>query len=202
MYALAEVEWGTAFSEPARVAGLIILVLIFVGVALRKNRKIHPKWMVGCFILDFALVAYLEIERAAATGLTGSGTSTDTDLLPVQMAQDLFGATQSYHLWLIVHILLATASFVYYILLLVTGPKVLKGRDDLQPRHKKFAWQFLVIRVLVFATAIPVTAYSREKDKQEENAEQYLKVQSAYVENALTKQEMRALSTAHWRRHA
>ena len=51
-----------AITDGVSFAGLLLIV---VGLALRRDRKKHPPIMVLAFVLDVALVLYLELTRGA-----------------------------------------------------------------------------------------------------------------------------------------
>ena len=125
----------TFFSEPARVAGLIVFLSIFVGVSLRKKRRVHPPFMITCFVTDLALVLYLEFSRGAVETTVGRMTTE-----------------------LAIHVALATVSLMLYVFLIMTGRKVLKGDDSIKPRHFRLAIAFLFVRTAVLVTAIWASA--------------------------------------------
>lgn len=133
---MLEIDLNAFFSQPVRVIGLGVFVLIFIGVALRKNRKVHPPIMITCFLVDLALVLYLEFTRGAIKE------AADRVMEPMML----------------IHIIVATLSIGLYVALLITGTKVLRGAPEkLQRIHKRFAITFLVNRVAVLATAIMVS---------------------------------------------
>ena len=47
------------------IASTIVLILIVAGVLTRKTPRIHLRFMITAFVVDFALVLYIEATRHA-----------------------------------------------------------------------------------------------------------------------------------------
>jgi len=145
----------------ASIAGATILLGILIGIALKKNRKVHPKIMIGCFLADAALVAYLELARHAATGtLTGTGGMTNL---------------------LFIHIILATVNLALYICLIVSGAKILKGKEHLRARHRVFAGLLILIRISVMVTAIMVVQERKANEAAKASADTGTPAELPYI---------------------
>ncbi|MCA8938547.1 MAG: hypothetical protein KDB07_01960 [Planctomycetes bacterium] len=129
-------EWY--FSDFSRASSAAIMALIFVGLVLRRNRKLHPPIMLGCFGLDVALLLHIEFSRDAI--------ETSFDKI-----SPLLG----------VHIILALIMLAGYGFLTQTGFKILKTEDPataagLRKRHGIGAGIFVLTRIAVMVTAVMV----------------------------------------------
>lgn len=117
-----------AFAPTDMVATGIVLMLA-VGLAMRRNRKVHPPLMGLCFVLDLGLVLYLELTR----GAVNTAVTTDSRILTF-------------------HVAVAVATIVLYLVLVPSGYKLLKGGGN-RGLHRKAALAFVVCRVLTYLTA-------------------------------------------------
>ncbi len=121
------------------LANCAVFVLILVGTVLHHRRRFHVRTMLLCFVLDLALLAAVEFLRPesavkkAMSAATGDVTSGRTMLL--------------------IHIGFSIAMLVMWIVQLVVGGKVLKGRMELLPAHAKGAKAFLLVRLGNLVTA-------------------------------------------------
>ena len=111
----------------------LILVLIFVGVSLRKDRKIHVPIMITSFVLDMVSVVYLEMNR--------------------QVVHEAF--THLSERIMQIHLFFAVGTLLGYAVALYTGRKLLKGATIFWV-HRLNAVCFLFCRTGIFVTSFLV----------------------------------------------
>jgi hypothetical protein len=131
---------ATTYLNGANVTSFIITFVLIVGVFLSYNRKIHPPIMVGCFLADVGLVIWLEVTREAVETATGNMSAL-----------------------MVTHIALAMSMLVLYVLMLLSGLKLLRAPANsdslaIRRRHKFGAILFFVVRVAVLVTAMMVAS--------------------------------------------
>lgn len=115
---------------------LAIFLAIVVGTFMHHRRTFHVRMMVGCFVADVALLLAVELTRDAVAQ-AAEGVSTADWLL-------------------IVHISFSVAMLVLWGLQIVLGRRVLKGRMEVLPAHKRCARFFLFCRLGNLVTAFMV----------------------------------------------
>ena len=111
------------------------LILLMVGIALRRDRSKHPKIMVAAFVLDLGLVLYLELTRGAIDRAS-------------QLASQI----------LTIHVGFAVATLVFNVALLVTGYRIYSGKSAGLTTHRRLAWVFMICRIATFLTAFVIPA--------------------------------------------
>lgn len=119
---------GPVFRATDLFATLIVVALM-TGLALRRNRAVHPKIMGGCFLADLSLVVYLEATRGA-----------------VKLASRFDSQVLTFHVGV------AVATLVLYVLLIKSGRGILAGRGGL-PGHGKLAALFMLCRLATYLSA-------------------------------------------------
>ena len=113
----------------------IILSLLFFGAWLilkKKNRDLHVKTMLLAIVWDIILVLQIELSRGAIE--KASKVTSNPNILNI-------------------HVSLAVSAVVLYVLLIVTGKKVLKGNRDIIGLHRKLGLLALLMRTLTFVTS-------------------------------------------------
>ena len=113
----------------------IILSLLFFGAWLilkKKNRELHVKTMLLAIAWDIILVLQIELSRGAIE--KASKVTSNPNILNI-------------------HVSLAVSAVVLYVLLIVTGKKVLKGNRDIIGLHRKLGLLALLMRTLTFITS-------------------------------------------------
>ena len=113
----------------------IILSLLFFGAWLilkKKNRDLHVKTMLFAIVWDIILVLQIELSRGAIE--KASKVTSNPNILNI-------------------HVSLAVSAVVLYVLLIVTGKKVLKGNRDIIGLHRKLGLLALLMRTLTFVTS-------------------------------------------------
>lgn len=120
---------------PTDGVSFLVLVLLAVGLARRRDRRTHPWIMRVAFALDLGLVGFLELTRGA-----------------VERASEFASGLLAFH------VLVAVLALVTNVYLLYSGTKILAGEDQRQPRHRQVAWVFVVLRLTTFVTAFAIPA--------------------------------------------
>ncbi|MEC8624269.1 MAG: DUF420 domain-containing protein [Bdellovibrionota bacterium] len=113
----------------------IILSLLFFGtwvILKKKNRDLHVKTMLLAIVWDIILVLQIELSRGAIE--KASKVTSNTNILNI-------------------HVSLAVSAVVLYVLMILTGKKVLKGNRDILGLHKKLGLLTLLMRTLTFITS-------------------------------------------------
>lgn len=110
----------------------IIYALMIFGITKRKNRKIHVPVMSAVLILDVILILQIELGRSAVEKASKA------------LVNPLI---------LNIHVSFAVLSVVFYVLLVITGRKLLKGEHTIRPRHRLFGWTAFALRTLTLITS-------------------------------------------------
>ncbi|MEE9394268.1 MAG: hypothetical protein V3W41_17350 [Planctomycetota bacterium] len=118
----------------------LAMLLIFAGLAFARDRRRHVPLMFAAFACDIIGLIIVEIVVPIAEGR----------LDPVRGLMESGGSGAE----LIdnIHAALATLSIVGYIIQIVTGIKIMKGRGDLLALHKKAAVFFILTRLAAYIT--------------------------------------------------
>ena len=119
------------------LCNVAIFGLILYGTAVHRNRSRHVKVMMGCFVLDLALL--LAVEFGGSGSAVGRAVNEVGDGRPSTM--------------LVVHLIFAITALLLWFVQIYQGSKILKGDRSLLPKHKMFAGIFLVCRFGNVATA-------------------------------------------------
>lgn len=110
---------------------LIFLLMVF-GIYKRRNRKVHVPVMSAVLLLDVILILQIELGRSAI------------DKASKAMINPML---------LNIHVTFAVLSVVFYVLLVFTGRKLLKGDQAMRPRHRLFGWTAFILRTLTLITS-------------------------------------------------
>ena len=111
---------------------IIIYTLMIFGIMKRKDRKIHVPVMSAVLILDVILILQIELGRSAVEK------AAKVVINPIILN---------------VHVTFAVLSVVFYVLLVITGRKLLKGEQTIRPRHRLFGWTAFALRTLTLLTS-------------------------------------------------
>jgi uncharacterized membrane protein YozB (DUF420 family) len=109
-----------------------ILLLITVGIIVRRRRQIHVKIMSVAIIWDIILILQIELNRSAILKATKAMTNT---------------------MILNIHISIAVSVVILYGFMIYTGRQLLSGNEKIRPRHKLLGWSTLIMRILTFVTS-------------------------------------------------
>ncbi len=112
---------------------ILIFGLLLIGVYYRRQRQKHTKIMLSAILWDFLLIVQIELLRGAI----------------IKAARPLGNAAI-----LNIHIALATTTVLFYIVMLYSGRRILRGDFKFRPKHKKFG-----MITLAFRTATLITSF-------------------------------------------
>ena len=112
----------------------VVVLLIATGLYFRKRRpERHFKFMISAFVVDLALVLYVEITRQAVETAVSSTS-------PI----------------VLFHAGVSVAVLLCYVTMLTLGWRVLHGRHALVNTHRNIGWTFCALRSLNYVTAFVV----------------------------------------------
>ncbi len=115
-----------------QLQSLSIVILMAIGIAVHKRRKLHVRLMSLAMIWDVLLILQIELSRSAI--LKASKAMTNAVALNV-------------------HVSIAVATVILYGFMVYTGRKVLGGQSDLRARHKTLGYTTMALRILTFITS-------------------------------------------------
>ncbi len=118
---------------PLQYLSCFVCLLLFVGFANRRRRRLHITLMVTSLVIDLGMVLYLELQRGVVESIPGRTMS------PL----------------LIFHIFLSAVVLALYAVQVVSGIKKAKERGS--GVHAKVAYWFLAARVGNLLTSLVVT---------------------------------------------
>lgn len=116
-----------------KLLSVFVCVLLVIGYANRRRKRVHIPLMVSSLLIDLGLVLYLEITRAVVESV----------------------ATREMTLLLVVHICLSVAVLALYGVQVVTGIK--KARGGTSVWHVRCGLVLLVTRFGNLITSFAVT---------------------------------------------
>jgi hypothetical protein len=111
---------------------LCIVLLITLGIFLRKKRTYHVRIMSTAIIWDILLILQIELSRSAV--LKASKALENTMLLNI-------------------HVAIAVTTVVLYGFMIKTGLSLLKGKSKMNSKHKLLGWLTISMRILTFITS-------------------------------------------------
>jgi len=115
-----------------QIQSLCIYALMVFGILKRKNRKIHVPTMITVLTWDIILILQIELNRGAVE--KASKALVNPILLNV-------------------HVSFAVSCVIFYLLLIYTGRKLLKGSNEYRLRHRLFGWTAFTLRTLTLLTS-------------------------------------------------
>ncbi len=115
-----------------QIQSFLIMSLMVFGIYQRTNRKLHVKVMATAIIWDVILILQIELSRSAI------GKAVQVMTNPMMLK---------------IHLFFALGSVVLYILMVITGRRLLAGDDEVKPTHKKLGWTTITFRILTFVTS-------------------------------------------------
>lgn len=115
-----------------QIQSSLIYLLMIYGITQRKNRKIHVPVMSTVLLWDVLLILQIELSREAVAKAAKAAINP---------------------MLLNVHVTFAVLSVVFYVLLVITGRKLLKGKQAMRPKHRVFGWTAFVLRTLTLVTS-------------------------------------------------
>jgi uncharacterized membrane protein YozB (DUF420 family) len=105
---------------------------MILGAYNYKNRKLHVKMMSSAIIWDIILILQIEITRSAIA--KASKVMTNPMLLKI-------------------HLFFAIGSVILYVLMVLSGRKLLAGDNSVRQRHKLLGRTTLFFRIMTFVTS-------------------------------------------------
>jgi hypothetical protein len=108
----------------------LVVVLLIVGVSVRRNRRIHVPIMIAAFAADLASVVAIELSRGAIK----KAISAPPPLL-------------------VFHLTVSVTALAFYVVMFVLGERVRIGATHLQPWHRRAAWVFGTCRTANYVTS-------------------------------------------------
>lgn len=111
---------------------LIIVVMMIIGIAVHRRRSLHVKIMGSIIFWDILLILQVELGRKAI--MKASKALTNPAILNI-------------------HVSIAVSTVLLYIVMILTGRKVLAGNTDILPQHRRIGYTTFVMRLLTFATS-------------------------------------------------
>lgn len=109
-----------------------ILLLMFLGIAFRRQRLRHVRIMSAAMIWDVLLILQIELSRSAI--IKASGALSNPKALNI-------------------HVGIAVTTVVLYGFMVFTGRKMLNGQTQIRPKHRLLGYTTLFMRVLTFVTS-------------------------------------------------
>lgn len=115
-----------------QIQSILVYALMVFGISRRKQRKVHVPTMITVLTWDILLILQIELNRGA-----------------VEKASKALVNP----LLLNIHVSFAVSCVVFYVLLIYTGRKLLKGDINYRLRHRFFGWSAFVLRTLTLITS-------------------------------------------------
>jgi uncharacterized membrane protein YozB (DUF420 family) len=113
----------------------LVLLLIALGWKFRRQAKLHIAIMSVAFLIDLALLLYIEISRHAIAHVSTSVMTAQSDSL------------------LYFHVTVSALTLVLYIVQISSGIKLFKGLAPSSKFHQRAAMLFVACRLLNYATS-------------------------------------------------
>jgi uncharacterized membrane protein YozB (DUF420 family) len=110
----------------------LIVALFIFGAIKHKNRNLHVKTMITGIIWDIVLILQIELTRGAIA--KASKVVTNRAILNF-------------------HVSIAVLCVLLYIVMFITGKKLLNGNNDIRDLHKNLGRTTILLRVLVLITS-------------------------------------------------
>jgi hypothetical protein len=111
---------------------LSILLLIYIGYVVRRNRTLHVRLMGSAMIWDVILILQIELSRSAI--LKASNAVTNAMMLNI-------------------HVSIAVTTVILYGFMVYTGRKMLKGQTEVRTKHRILGYSTILMRTLTFITS-------------------------------------------------
>lgn len=115
-----------------QIQSAAIVGLMFFGILKHRQRILHKKIMISAILWDIILILQIELSRGAI--LKASEALENPFLLNL-------------------HVSLAIFTVIFYVVMLVTGFKLISGAQELLTRHRWIGRLTFLLRVLTFITS-------------------------------------------------
>lgn len=111
---------------------LCIVLIMLIGIIVRKNRKLHVKIMSLAIAWDIILILQIELSRSAI--LKASNAVSNAMILNI-------------------HVSIAVSTVVLYGFMIHSGRKILANKIEFRPRHRILGYSTFAMRILTFVTS-------------------------------------------------
>lgn len=108
-------------------------ILLLIGIYQRKTPQIHIPLMVIAFLIDVALVLYIELDRS--------------------VIDQVINKSSLFSLILNIHIFLSVIMLILFGLQIYLGIKLVKRRENYRYWHKYTGWSLLLFRIGNYVTS-------------------------------------------------
>jgi len=115
-----------------QIQSIIIVLVMVIGILVRRNRKLHVRIMSLAMIWDVVLILQIELNRSA--------------ILKASKAV-------SNPLILNTHVGIAVATVLLYGVMVYTGRALLAGKNEIRQKHRFLGYSTLFMRVLTLITS-------------------------------------------------
>ncbi len=115
-----------------QIQSFLIICLMAFGIIKRKDRSLHVKVMSSAIIWDVILILQIELSRSAIA--KASKVMTNPMMLKI-------------------HLFFAISCVLLYVAMVITGRKLLSGKNEVRKKHKALGLITIVFRLLTFATS-------------------------------------------------
>lgn len=115
-----------------QIQSFLIMSLIIYGATQAKKRNRHIKIMSTAIIWDILLILQIELTRGAIEKASKAVSN------PIMLN---------------IHVSIAVSTVLLYLVMIYTGRKVLKGENNILPKHKIFGKFTVLMRILTFITS-------------------------------------------------
>lgn len=122
-----------------KAISIFVFLILLVGYAYRRRRKIHVPLMLSAFAIDMGLVAYIELNRSA-----------------IKTAQSIITPDAGPGPLMTVHIIMSVIVVLLYFWQIYTGIGKLRGKRN--PSHPYTGIVFLLLRFGNLVTSFIVTS--------------------------------------------
>ncbi len=107
------------------------MLAIFVGLWIRtRNRRMHKRLMIGAFITDLLLAAYIELTTQAVE----------------QVAREMSPL-------MLFHVIVSVGFIVLYFVMFALGRRLDAGREEARSAHRNIGMLFLLLRLANYVTS-------------------------------------------------
>jgi len=117
---------------PMQLQSFCIVLLMLLGIVVRRNRNLHVKIMSSAIIWDIILILQIELSRSAILKATKA---------------------VSNPMILNIHVAMAVSTVILYGFMVYTGRAMLSGRTEIRHKHKILGYSTLLMRILTFITS-------------------------------------------------
>lgn len=118
-----------------KVVSTIVVILLVMGFINRRQRWVHIPVMASAFVIDIALVLYIEANRGVVGGVARG---------------------EYYDALMMVHLPASIAAVLLYIPLITFGILLARNKNRYRPFHKWTAYSFLFFRGVNYITSLMI----------------------------------------------